>query len=312
MTHTRAFNRSGYPSITATARVADNLALYGHTRHADEPEYRPMPENDQLEGVVASLFAAVSDPFRDTALEDDTDDMLWSLVNTLHHKADRVQRLLDDNENAQRRSSEEQDGSEVLSVELERLTTKGRDLMERRNAFEYMRDTAADYYETATGSVWRPASRSLVKRKVQTAAMIDSRDYINAKRYAETNALIPQGTKIAIAGGIGFNDVKAVYAALDEAKARHPDMVLLHGGARTGVDHLAVTWAKNNGVHTIGFEPEWSRFNKAAPFKRNDKLLETMPAEVIVFVGNGITDNLADKAKEQGLRLIDRRRQQGS
>lgn len=299
---------SGYPSVTATARVADNLALYGHTPHHDEPEYRPMPDADQLNGLVSCLFSAVTGPLLDTALEPDIDDMLWSLVNTLHHKVDRIQRALDDNEQRQRTSIDEQDGSEVRSVELERLTEKGRTLMERRNAFELMRDAAAHSYAEETGSVWRPRSGSMVNRKAQTAAMIDANDYINAKRYAETNVMLPAGAKIAITGGLNFQDHKAVFAALDSARARHPDMVLLHGAAKSGVDHLAITWARNNGVKAIGFEPEWNRHNRAAPFKRNDKLLEARPAEVIVFPGNGISDNLADKAKSQGLKIVDCRK----
>lgn len=307
MSYHSASRRSGYPSVTATARVAENLALYGHTPNADEPEYRPMPEPEELSGVVACLFSAITGPFSDTALEPDIDDMLWSLVNTLHHKVERQSRALDDNEAQQRASIEEQDGSEVRSVELERLTEKGRAMMERRNAFEHMRDAAAQAYEDATGSVWRPRSGSMVNRKAQTAAMIDSRDYINAKRYAETNVLIPSGTKVAIAGGVGFQDYKAVYAALDEALGRHPDMVLFHGGAKTGVDHIAVTWARNKSVKAVAFEPDWNRHNKSAPFKRNDAMLAALPKELIVFPGNGITDNLADKAKGQGIALVDRR-----
>ena len=305
MAYNTSYRRSGYPSVTATARVADNLALYGHRPSADEPEYRPIPEPEQLTGVVSGLFSSITGPFADTALEPDLTDMLWSLVNTLHHKADRVQRLLDDNEARQRASLEEQDGSEVRSVELERLTDKGRNLMERRNAFEHMRDAAAEIYEHETGSAWRPRSGSLVNRKTQTAAMVDSRDFLNAKRYAETNVLLPAGTMIAIAGGLQYQDHKAVYAALDAALARHPDMVLLHGAAKTGADHLALTWARNKGVKAVGFEPEWTRYNRAAPFKRNDKMLEAAPTELIVFPGNGITDNLADKARQQGIRIVD-------
>ena len=308
MAYNPTHRRSGYPSVTATARVSENLALYGHRPSSDEPEYRPMPETDQLDGAVSGLFASITGPFADTALEPDIDDMLWSLVNTLHHKCDRMQRMLDDNEAQQRSSMEEQDGSEVRSVELERLTERGRALMDRRNAFEHMRDTAAQAYEDETGSIWRPRSGSVVNRKTQTAAMIDSQDYINAKRYAETNVLIPSGTKIAIAGGLQFQDYKLIYAELDAALARHPDMVILHGGARTGVDHIAVTWARNKGVKPIAFEPKWTHpGDKSAPFKRNDRMLATMPAELIVFPGNGITDNLHDKAKEQGVRITDRR-----
>lgn len=307
MSFSPASRRSGYPSVTATARVADNLALYGHTPRDDEPEYRPIPSGDELDGVVTCLLSAITGPFTDTALEPDIDDMLWSLVNTLHYKVERIQRTLDDNEAAQRTALEEQDGSEIRSVELERLTEKGRAIMERRDAFEHMRDAAQDAFADATGTVWRARSGSVVNRKAQTAAMIDSKDYLNAKRYAETTVLLPQGTRIAIAGGVSFQDYKAVYAALDDAFIRHPDMVLLHGGSRTGVDHLAVTWARNRNVKAIAFEPEWNRHNKSAPFKRNDAMLATNPAEAIIFPGNGITDNFADKARAQGVALIDRR-----
>ncbi len=40
---------------------------------------------------------------------------------------------------------------------------------------------------------------------------------------------------------------------------------------------------------------------KAAPFKRNDAMLEVLPIGVIVFPGTGIQDNLADKAKKLGI-----------
>ena len=50
---------------------------------------------------------------------------------------------------------------------------------------------------------------------------------------------------------------------------------------------------------------------KAAPFKRNDQLLKTLPIGLIVFPGSGITDNLADKAKVLGIPLYDFRKAQG-
>ena len=46
---------------------------------------------------------------------------------------------------------------------------------------------------------------------------------------------------------------------------------------------------------------------KAAPFKRNDRMLEIVPAGVIVFPGSGITGNLADKAKKLGIPVLDHR-----
>ena len=96
----------------------------------------------------------------DTRLEPDLEDLLWSTVNLFHRAIDRIERDLDDNEQAQRRSQKEQDGSEVRSVELERLTAQGLTLIERRNAMECFRDQAADQFERHTGSAWRPRSGS--------------------------------------------------------------------------------------------------------------------------------------------------------
>ena len=67
-----------------------------------------------------------------------------------------------------------------------------------------------------------------------TASMIDSRDFIAAKRRAETQVLLPPGAKIAFTGGTDCNDHRAIWAALDRVHVKHADMVLLHGGSPEG------------------------------------------------------------------------------
>jgi hypothetical protein len=223
----------------------------------------------------------------------------------MHRKVDRLQRLLDDNEQRQRACQDEQDGSEIQSVQLERLIDKGRALQDRQAAFEHMRDRAAEEFQDRTGSVWRPRAGSMVNRRAMTAATIDSRDYISAKRRAETEVMLPKGAKIAFTGGASYNDHETIWRVLDRALAKHPDMVLLHGGNPTGAEAIAAAWAANRKVVAIAYKPDWSRDAKAAPFKRNDRMLEVMPIGLIVFPGNGITDNLADKAKRLGISLSD-------
>jgi hypothetical protein len=51
----------------------------------------------------------------------------------------------------------------------------------------------------------------------------------------------------------------------------------------------------------IAFRPNWTRHAKAAPFERNDQMLNGLPIGVIVFPGSGISANLADKAKKLGI-----------
>ena len=293
---------SGYRSSTATARVSDNLALYGHTRRGDEPEHRPFPSDDVLDGIVASLFDNIVQPLDDTALQPDIADLLWSLANLFHHKAGYVQRLLDSNEMMQKTAHEHDDRSELSSVALERLIEKGQLLVEKRAAFQRMRDRADEQFEEHTGSVWLPRSGSKVSHKPMTAAIVDSRDYISAKRRSETEIMLPAGPKIAFAGGPSYNDHVTIWKVLDAAYAKHPDMVLIHGGTDRGAEAIATAWAVNRKVPCIPFKPEWNRDGKqAAPFKRNERMLETMPIGLIVFPGNGYTENLADNARRLGI-----------
>ncbi len=282
-----------------TAHVIEELQLFGHHPNEDEPDPRPLPEGDLLEGAVTDLFDILAGAFRDTRLEADTGDLLWSLTDLFHKKASRVQRQLDENEDKQRASQSEQDGSEVKSVELERLIAQGQTILEKRAVFETIRDLAAERFEIETGSAWRPRAGSLVNHKTMTAAMLDSRDFIAARRRAETELHLPAGPKIAFAGGTGCNDHIRIWAVLDKALAKHPDMVLILGGSPKGAEKAAACWADNRKVAQIAFKPEWTRDGKAAPFKRNDRILEIVPIGLIVFPGSGITDNLADKAKKR-------------
>jgi hypothetical protein len=291
-----------------TDHVLTELRLYGYRPFQDEPDPRPLPDGNTVAGAIADIFDALIVTLQDTSLEPDLDDLLWSTVNLFHRATARIERELDDNEQAQRRSQREQDGSEVKSVELERLTAQGQTLIERRDAFELMRDQAAEHFERQTGSSWKPRSGSMVNRKAMTSAMIDSRDFIAAKRRTELEPLMPSGTKIAFAGGVECNDHQPIWAALDKVRAKHPDMVLLHGGTPRGAEKIAACWADARKVAQIVFKPDWARHQKAAPFKRNDALLDALPIGLVVFPGSGVTDNLADKARNLGIPLFDFRK----
>lgn len=284
-----------------TDRVILELQMYGHRPHQDEPDPRPLPDEAVIRAGLGDIFDVVTGMLGDTRLEPDLDDLLWSTVNVFHRAVERIGRDLDRNEDAQRRSQGEQDGSEIRSVELERLTAEGITLLERRNSFEVMRDDAADLFEMHTGSAWRPRTGSKVNHKAMTASVIDSRDYMAARRRADTEVLMPAGTKIAFAGGVDFNDHERIWAALDKAHEKHPDMVLLHGASPRGAERIAAGWADSRKVTQIPFKPDWDRHAKAAPFRRNDLLLSVIPAGVIVFPGSGITENLADKARRLGI-----------
>jgi hypothetical protein len=138
--------------------------------------------------------------------------------------------------------------------------------------------------------------------------MIDSRDFLAAKRRAETEVMLPPGPKFALTGGLDFNDVSLIWDRLDKVHAKHPDMVLLHGGSPKGAELIAAKWASARRVPQIAFKPDWTKHQKSAPFKRNDAMLAVLPIGVMAFAGTGIQANLADKAKKLGHPSLELRR----
>jgi hypothetical protein len=288
-------------SASSTSHLLEELALFGGRPGPDEPDTRPLPDADAAPAQFTKLFDACGALLAETRLEDDLSDLLWSVVNVFHRKVDRLERSLDDNERAQQTSQTEQDGCEIRSVELERLIGQGQDLVERRDAYELFRETAAALFESITGSTWRPYSGSRVNHRALTASMIDSREFVAARRRADSQLLLPAGTRVAFTGGIDCNDHRRIWTVLDKVLAKHPGMVLLHGGSPKGAERIAACWADSRKITQIVFKPDWAKHRNAAPFKRNDQMLDALPVGVIAFPGSGIAANLADKARKIGI-----------
>jgi hypothetical protein len=81
-------------------------------------------------------------------------------------------------------------------------------------------------------------------------------------------------------------------------------------GPRVSSEYLTLPYLlyeRSCGENKFAFRPDWVRDGKAAPFKRNDHMLEIVPAGVVVFPGSGIPGNLADKAKKLGIPVLDHR-----
>ncbi|MYK16134.1 MAG: DUF2493 domain-containing protein [Rhodospirillaceae bacterium] len=177
------------------------------------------------------------------------------------------------------------------------------DHKEKDDAWTAFYDAVAAYRD-ATGSTWRPRRGSHVSQTgTLTSAAIDARDYMRAKKDRKTMAHLPQGTLVAIAGGKDVTDPGAVFDRLDKVRAKYADMVLVHGGG-PGVERIAAQWAEKNGVHQVVCKPDWDRHGRAAPFRRNDELLNLLPKGVIAFPGSGITENLVDKARQLGIPVV--------
>ena len=286
--------------------VCEQARLYGTAPERDEFDPREVWDEDDALTCIRESVKLISDIVTPdgTQLADERESLLWGFVNMLDAQVRRLDRAVDRLTPELRDLQHEQDGTEIKSHQLELITDRAQNLGKRRDAFEKMRDAAAESYRAVTGDVWRPRRGSHVSQTGKlTSAAIDAREYLRAKKDRESSAHIPQGTLIAIAGGKQVENADAIFRRLEKAKAKYADMVLVHGGA-PGIEKIAASWADRNGVHQIVCKPDWDRHGKAAPFRRNDELLNLLPRGVIAFPGSGITDNLVDKAQKLGIPVL--------
>jgi hypothetical protein len=162
----KLFRSPGCGQVSAARHIPDR----SRPHRAPTSRLPPLPGRTRPEtaarsphvaAAVADILDALIASLSDTRLEPDLEDLLWSTVNLFHRANERVERELDDNEQAQKHSQRDQDGSEIRSVELERLTAEGMSLIERRNSMEYFRDQAAEHFARHIGSHWHPRSGSM-------------------------------------------------------------------------------------------------------------------------------------------------------
>ena len=289
--------------VSVTAAVCQQAQLFGATPERDEFDTRDVWDKDDATCALLESFRILAEGVAPDGFQvaDERESLLWGFVNMLDAQVRRLDRAADRLVPELRDLTRGQDGSEIRSRELELVTDRSKSLTARRDAFEALRDTAADCYREATGSTWRPRRGSHVSETGKlTSAAVDARDYQRARKDRKAAAHLPQGTLVAVTGGRDVKDPAAVIARLDKALARHADMVLVHGGG-PGVERIAARWAERNGVHQVVCKPDWDRHGRAAPFRRNDELLNLLPKGVLAFPGSGITENLVERARQLGI-----------
>ena len=292
------------PTASPTAAVCESLALYGGRPERGELDSREVWDEDDTLGALAEAIRVIvaGVTVEGTQLADEREALLWGFVNMLHSQVGRLDRTVDRIAPEMRDLERAQDGTEVKAWELELLRPTGRTTSataatrSRRCATSPQTPTGCE-----TGEVWRPRYGSHTSQTGQlTSAAIDARDFRRARQDRETRAHLPDGTLVAITGGKEVTDADAIWTTLDRTRARHADMVLLHGGG-PGVEKIAASWAEARGVDQVVCRPDWNAHGKAAPFRRNDELLNLLPKGVIAFPGSGITGNLVDKARQLGI-----------
>ena len=292
-----------HSNTSPTAVICENLQRFGGAPARGEPDPRAVwDETEALAGLDNVLDIIVDEIAPDgTQLADERESLLWGFVNTLHMQARRLDRAIDKLSPKLKDLQRAQDGTEINAWELERTIERAQHLGDRRDAFEKLRDAAAQRYLDDTGSTWRPRHGSHTSRTSQlTSAAIDARDYLRARENSKTQAHLPEGTLVAVAGSGDVEDAGPIHFALDRVRSKYPDMVLVHGGG-PGAEKIAARWAEARGVHQVVCKPDWNAHGRSAPFRRNDQLLRLLPKGVIGFPGSGISENLLDKAVQLGI-----------
>ena len=281
--------------------------LRGHARAVEEflDDYARLlapPEEGAAERFGRIVIRALAHLMDGNVMEPDLEATAWLMVNAAQTRIGALEREGQDAEGRIRQLLEEQDGSEVLDAQLQDEQARLRRVEERVGAMTDFREIMAEEFEALFGKAWTPRSGSRTGRSV-TAAQIEARDYLRARKEAELKAKAPAGQPVIVAGGVEFEDVTAIFGALDKALGRTGDMILVHGGAGKGVDRVAALWARERKVASVVCKPDFARHQRSAPFKRNDAMLALKPRGVIIFPGAGVSENLAQKAEAAGVKV---------
>ena len=163
--------------LSPTAVICENLERFGGAPARGEPDPRAIwDETEALIGLGTVLDTFVEEIAPDgTQLADERESLLWGFVNTLHMQSVRLDRAVDRLAPKLKELQAAQDGTEINAWELERTIDRAQHLGDRRDAFEKLRDCAAQRYLSDTGNTWRPRHGSHTSRTSKlTSAAIDA------------------------------------------------------------------------------------------------------------------------------------------
>jgi hypothetical protein len=274
-----------------------------------------LPDSAAVEQTLGAVWSDLFALFPDTALEQDAEEIAWSLVNLFPRAAAKRGAQVDRATDEIRCLLASADGSEVHSTELERQVARAQAAEAAMSGLEAFRETAAELYLNETGSSWRPATGSRVNHGATlTSAVVDGRDYLRARAESRRRAAVPEGRPVLFAGGrLSFanaEDAKTladrVWETLDKVREHVADMVLVHGGDTKGLDRIAAAWAERRKVAQVAFGLD-RRLGSRAGFRRNEQMLSLKPRCLIAFGGNGVLERLVIQAKQQQVHVVDRR-----
>ena len=94
--------------------------------------------------------------------------------------------------------------------------------------------------------------------------------------------------KVGVVGSRSFNDVRYIFEYLDAIK----DITLLVSGGAKGPDSIAESWAKEHGIATQIFLPQWKTYGMQAGMLRNSQIVEA--SDMIIAFWDGHSKGTSD------------------
>ncbi len=288
----------------------DTIELFG-LREANAE--LPIPNDDVLrDQIVRETFECLVGGLRSTGLHKEIEPLAYGLATLLHRRRTAIDTELSKHVVAMQGLLRSQDGSEVITTQIEDTQNKVETLGDLRDALDLMAEAAATCYEMETAHAFIPPSGGRSKRTAHlTGAMFEAKAWLEAHERKQAEQFKIEGTPLAIAGDRDWADIDAIWERLDKIRTRFresydSEIILYHKADKKGVDAIAAAWARNRKVAQVTFQPNWRAFGKSAGFKAIDQMLDTPKplGGVVIFGSTGIALNLASKAEAKGIKAM--------
>lgn len=110
--------------------------------------------------------------------------------------------------------------------------------------------------------------------------------------------------RVGIVGGRDYPDLWQVQVFVQRLAKKHPDAVIVSGGAR-GVDTVAAVEARLCGLGVVEHIPDYDKYGRhLAPLERNTRIINDV--DVLVAFWDGVsrgTKDSIDKAGDRGIKV---------
>lgn len=105
--------------------------------------------------------------------------------------------------------------------------------------------------------------------------------------------------RVLVTGSRTWTDTHAVYAALNAARADHPDLTVVHGAASKGADVIAAVWCRSGrtGVTEERHPAPWAEQPRSAGMVRNQEMVTAGAGLCLAFIADCASPRCARPAR---------------